>query len=234
MSKKVFLDPGHGGNDSGAVGVNGLLEKNINLEVAKKVRDLLKQQGLEVKLSRENDATVSLSQRTNAANTWKADCYVSIHCNAHNGSAKGIETFSYNSNTKDLANDVHSNILSTKSYTVNRGVKFAKFYVLTHTNMRACLVELGFIDNVEDVKLLINNQEQFALGIAKGICKYLNIEYKPIKEKEEVVNPPVNNTDTFYRVVCGSFSNRLNAEERIEELKEKGFEDAFIIVYIKE
>ena len=98
--------------------------------------------------------------------------------------------------------------------------------------MRACLVELGFIDNVDDVKLLINNQEKFALGIAKGICEYLNIEYEPHEEKE-VVNPPVNNTDTFYRVVCGSFSNRVNAEERIEELKQKGFDDAFIIVYIK-
>ena len=234
MSKKVFLDPGHGGSDSGAVGVNNILEKNINLEVAKKVRDLLKQQGLEVKLSRENDNTVSLSQRTNAANTWKADCYVSIHCNAHNGSAKGIETFSYNSSTKDLANHVHSNILSTKSYTVNRGLKFAKFYVLTHTNMRACLVELGFIDNLEDVKLLTNNQEKFALGITKAICQYLNIEYKPHEENKEAVNPPVSNTDTFYRVVCGSFNNRLNAEERVEQLKEKGFDDAFITVYTKE
>ena len=88
MSKKIFIDPGHGGLDSGAVGVNNLLEKNINLSVAKKVESLLKKQNLEVKLSRTDDSTLSLDGRTLAANTWNADCYVSIHCNSFNNLAK--------------------------------------------------------------------------------------------------------------------------------------------------
>ncbi|MDU7967732.1 MAG: N-acetylmuramoyl-L-alanine amidase, partial [Paeniclostridium sordellii] len=94
MPKKVFLDPGHGGNDSGAIGVNNLYEKDIVLQVAKKVEELLKKQGLEVKLSRDVDKTLALKDRTDMANSWKADCYVSIHCNAFNGNAKGLETYS--------------------------------------------------------------------------------------------------------------------------------------------
>lgn len=229
MAKKVFIDPGHGGNDSGAVGVNGLLEKNINLEVSKKVASLLKKQGLEVKLSRENDTTLSLKQRTSSANEWKADCFVSIHCNAYNGSAKGIEAFSYNTSTNDLASAVHSQVLATKAYTVNRGLKTASFYVLRNSNMRATLIELAFIDNQEDAKILTSKQDELALGIAKGICKYFDIEYKT-----GTTNPPVVDNNTFYRVVCGSFNNRLNAEKRIEELKAKGYDDVFIVIYQKE
>lgn len=235
MAKKVFIDPGHGGSDSGAVGVSGLLEKDINLAVAKKVRDLLKIQGLEVKLSRENDMTMSLRERTTAANSWKADCYLSIHCNAYSGSAKGIETFSYTTNTNDLARAIHSQVLVTKAYTVNRGLKTASFYVLRNSNMRASLIELAFVDNIDDAKILTTKQDDLALGVAKGICKYFNIEYKPDTGKNEGnTNPPVKDSKTYYRVVCGSFNNRVNAEERVEELKEKGFADSFIVIYEKE
>ncbi|MGL6107220.1 N-acetylmuramoyl-L-alanine amidase [Romboutsia sp.] len=233
MAKKVFIDPGHGGNDSGAVGVDKLLEKNINLSVAKKVKDLLIKQGLEVKLSRESDTTVSLEQRTTAANNWKADCFVSIHCNAYNTAAHGIETFSYTESTSNLAKDVHSEVIKTGAYTVNRGTKTASFYVLKHTNMRAALIELAFIDNKEDAKILTTRQDDLALGVAKGICKYLGIEYKPDSGSGGEI-PPVVDTNTFYRVVCGSFNNRVYAEERVEELKQLGYEDTFIIAYTKE
>lgn len=233
MSKKVFLDAGHGGTDSGAIGVNNLLEKDINLQVTKKVEALLKKQGIDVKLSRTDDKFISLTERSNMANTWKADCFVSIHCNAFNKLAKGIETFSSSQNTSNLAKDVHSELLNTKAYTLNRGTKTANYSVLTRTNMRACLVELGFIDNVDDAKILVEKQDDLALGIAKGICKFLNIEYKttPVTPPAKPVTPPVNDSKTFYRVVCGSFVNIINAEERLEQLKALGFDGAFITAY---
>ncbi|MDK2562615.1 N-acetylmuramoyl-L-alanine amidase [Romboutsia sedimentorum] len=233
MSKKVFIDPGHGGKDSGAIGVNNLLEKTINLQVAKKVDSLLKKQGLDVKLSRDSDIFLSLNDRTTIANNWKADCFVSIHCNAFDGIAKGIETFAYKSNTSDLATKVHHQVLNTGAYTLNRGVKTASFYVLRNTAMRACLIELAFIDNVEDSKILTQRQDDLALGIAKGVCEYLGIEYKPNHELPDI-KPPVVDSDTFYRVVCGSFNNKVYAEERLEELKKLGFDDAFITVFKKE
>ena len=188
MAKKIFIDPGHGGNDSGAVGINNLLEKDINLSVAKKVQDLLKSKGLEVILSRTNDKTLSLNDRTSAANSSKADCFISIHCNAFNGEACGVETYSYSTNTNDLATDIHEELLKSKCYTKNRGTKTANFYVIKNTNMRACLIELGFIDNIEDSKLLLQKQDNLAEAIARGICKYLNIKYDTIKDDDKIQN----------------------------------------------
>lgn len=234
MAKKVFIDAGHGGVDSGAVGVDNSYEKDITLSVAKKVGELLKKQGIDIKLTRETDKTVSLSDRAKLANEWNADCFVSIHCNAFNSTAKGLEVFSLNSNTSDLAKDVLEGILNENAYTLNRGVKFAAFYVLKNTKMRACLVETGFIDNTDDYKILTQKQDEIALGIAKGVCKYLKIEYKPNTNPNPDVNPPVVDSSTFYRVVCGSFNNKVYAEERLEALKSLGFNDAFIVAYKKE
>ena len=234
MAKKVFIDPGHGGNDSGAVGINNLLEKDITLSVAKKVYDFLKKQGLEIKLSRTDDKTLSLKDRTSAANSWKADCFISIHCNAFNGNASGVETYSYTTSTNDLAANIHEEVLKTKCYTKNRGTKTANFYVIKYTNMRACLIELAFIDNIEDSKILLKKQDELAGAIAKGICKYLGVEYKFIEDNDNTEDIPVIDENTFYRVVCGSFNNRVYAEERLEQLKELGIEDSFIVIYNKE
>ncbi|MDK2562408.1 N-acetylmuramoyl-L-alanine amidase [Romboutsia sedimentorum] len=234
MAKKVFIDPGHGGTDSGAVGVDNLLEKNINLQVARKVEELLKKQGLDVKLSRYSDETVSLGSRTNNANAWKADCFISIHCNAFNEKASGIETYSHTTATNNLANNIHYELLNTKAYSANRGTKSANYYVLRNSSMRACLVELGFIDNKADAKFLTQNQDALALGIAKGICRYLNVEYKPASSSTENPKPPVTDSETFYRVVCGSYNNKVYAEEKVEELKDLGMKDVFIVGYKKQ
>ena len=235
MSKKIFIDPGHGGIDSGAVGINNLLEKNINLSVAKKVESLLKKQNLEVKLSRTDDSTLSLDGRTSAANKWNADCYVSIHCNSFNNSASGVETFSYTDKTNDLANCIHEEILKTNTYTKNRGVKTANFYVLRKSSMRSCLIELAFIDNELDAKLLREDQDKFALAVAKGICKYVGVEFKTENPTPNTkpTNPPVEDSNVFYRVVCGSFNNRVYAEEMIESLKAYGYTDIFIDIFNK-
>lgn len=234
MAKKVFIDAGHGGSDPGAIGINRTNEKDINLSIAKKVSELLKKQGIEVKLSRDSDKYLSLQERCTIANKYGSDCFVSIHCNAFNDKAKGLETYCLNKNTADLATYVHDAIINEKAYTLNRGVKYANFYVLKYTNMRACLIEVGFIDNTDDYKIIVDKEAEIALGIAKGICKHLDIEYKP----EQIIKPEQNtsivDSETFYRVVCGSFNNKIYAEERVEELKALGMEDAFIVSYKKD
>ena len=101
MVKKVVIDAGHGGSDPGAIGVDNYNEKDATLSISKKVVELLKKQGLEVKLTRDSDKYISLQERCNIANNYGADCFVAIHCNAFNGKAKGLESFCLNSKTSD-------------------------------------------------------------------------------------------------------------------------------------
>src|SRR5690554_5954399 len=100
MSIKVWLDAGHGGKDPGAVG-NGLQEKNITLPVTLEIGEILKRHGITVGYSRTTDTYVSLEDRANKANSFSADIFVSIHCNAvEKNSAHGVETYSHIGSTK--------------------------------------------------------------------------------------------------------------------------------------
>ncbi|WP_371025126.1 N-acetylmuramoyl-L-alanine amidase [Paraclostridium ghonii] len=175
--KKVYLDPGHGGTDSGAIG-NGIQEKDIVLSVAKKVEAKLKKCNLDVRMSRTTDVYKTLEYRSSDANSWGADCFISIHANSSDAnSAQGVETYCYKFAYRALADKVHAEITNSKTYTKNRGVKEGNFHVIRETNMSACLVELAFISNAEDASLLKNKQEEFATSIAKGICKQLGVSY---------------------------------------------------------
>ncbi|MBU5425027.1 N-acetylmuramoyl-L-alanine amidase [Tissierella pigra] len=176
---KVFLDPGHGGKDPGALG-NGLREKDIALSVTLKVGEILKRHNIEVIYSRTTDVFLELSERTNLANKANADIFVSIHCNAaENINAKGVETFSYPNSTKGtaLAKCIQDSIIQSKVYTSDRGIKTANFAVLRQSNMPSALVELAFITNVDDGKILKDRQDELALAVAKGILNYLGIKY---------------------------------------------------------
>lgn len=227
--KKVYIDPGHGGTDSGAVGVRNVLEKNIVLEVAKKVAYKLRNCSIEVKMSRTDDTFKTLNYRSSDANNWGADCFVSIHCNSFNETAKGIETYCYKFKYRKLADCVHTEMVNAKLYTLNRGVKEGNLHVVRETNMPACLVELGFIDNVEDIKLLENNQEEFATAIAKGICKFLGVEYK---EASKPTSTP-SNDGTLYRICATAVTGATKADEEINKLKGLGCKDAYKIAVNK-
>lgn len=175
--KKVYLDAGHGGNDSGAVGVDGVLEKDIVLHVVKEISNILMGRGVDVRLSRADDTFKSLSSRSDDANKWGADAFVSIHCNSAGKSAKGLETFCYKFKYRELADCVQNKMISDKLYTSNRGVKEGNLHVVRETNMPACLVELGFISNEEDKAFIEANKGRMAISIADGICDFLGINY---------------------------------------------------------
>ncbi|MGP4073046.1 N-acetylmuramoyl-L-alanine amidase family protein [Piscibacillus sp. B03] len=167
---KLYLDPGHGGSDPGAIG-NGLKEKNLTLAISLKIRDLLKQyDGVQVRLSRTTDKSLTLKQRTDDANAWGADYLLSIHINAFNGSARGYEDYIYSglsdsSQTAQYRNVMHEEI--TKAINLpNRGRKKANFHMLRESRMSAMLSENGFIDNAQDAALL--KQDSFLDSIAEG------------------------------------------------------------------
>lgn len=167
---KIFLDPGHGGHDPGAVG-NGLQEKHVVLDIAKRIEAKLKQyENVQVKMSRTTDVFVPLSQRAKMANDWKADYFCSIHLNsAVNKLANGFETFIYNGiiSNATIANQnvVHAEITKLVDL-VDRGKKRANFLVIRETKCPAILTENGFISNAVDANKL--KQDKFLDAIAQG------------------------------------------------------------------
>ncbi|WP_084028994.1 N-acetylmuramoyl-L-alanine amidase family protein [Bacillus sp. J33] len=179
---KLYLDPGHGGSDPGAEG-NGLSEKGIALDIALKIRSILtsKYKNIEVKMSRTDDTTKSLSDRTNEANAWGADFYLSIHCNSFNGSARGYEDYIHSSLSDNSVTAKYQDILHEEVIKFNqlqdRGKKKANYHVLRESAMPALLSENGFIDNAQDAELMKQSswRQKVAQGHANGIAKAFNL-----------------------------------------------------------
>src|SRR5690625_792260 len=178
---KIYLDPGHGGNDPGAVG-NGLQEKNVTLAIATRVRDILVNEysNATVKMSRTGDQTVELIDRTNDANAWGADYFLSIHINS--GGGTGYEDYihsglSDNSHTANLRNTIHAEVVKLINMR-NRGKKKANFHVLRESVMPAMLTENGFIDTKADADKMKQNSwlDNVARGHVNGLAKALNLK----------------------------------------------------------
>ena len=173
---KVFIDPGHGGYDNGAV-QNGVLEDEINLQISQKIEAKLKAKGVQVKMSRYDDTYLSLTDRTRMSNNWGSDIFVSIHQNsATSSSAKGIETYYYSTrqDSKELASEIQEDLIQSTNG-VNRGVKTANYAVIRTSSMSSSLVECGFISNPTEAKSLSSSsyQDKVAEGIVNGIMEYL-------------------------------------------------------------
>lgn len=248
---KIFLDPGHGGTDPGAVG-NGLQEKSLVLTIANLIRDMLlaEYQNVDVRMSRSTDTFVSLTERSRLANQWGADYFVSIHINA--GGGTGFESFVHSSRatrTVQLQNTVHDAIMEQLSVT-DRGKKSADFAVLRGSSMPAILTENLFIDRVSDANLLKDAAflRSVARGHVNGIGRAFQLQRKPgtggsvyrvqsgafsnetnanqLKTRLEQAGyqPFVRLEAGLYKVQVGAFSNQTNAEAFAVELRSKGFE----------
>ena len=183
----VVLDPGHGGNDGGAPG-SFSNEKDINLAIALKVRDILVKKGIKCEMTRDKDYAMGLEDRSDLANSINASLFVSIHSNStdENPSANGTETYFYapldepelyaqRVEREGLATAIHQKLISYCG-TNNRGVKENNYSVLRRTNMPSALAEVAFMSNTFDEKLLntATFQQKAAQAIADGIVSYLN------------------------------------------------------------
>ena len=182
--KKVVLDPGHGGNDCGAIALdNKFYEKTINLEIAQMIKERLTKKGVHVYMTRGKDETLTLEERVNFANITNPDIYVSIHANSTLQSDRyGLETHYYKDDSIDLANTIHKHFASEKNLkkweTKDRGVIKSRFYVINHTEVPSVLMEVGFISNKDERDKLEKKErkEQIADSIAKGILEYLKVK----------------------------------------------------------
>lgn len=167
---KIAINAGHcPGLDSGAVG-HRVTEAEVTKEIGLAVVNYLANVGYETMFIQENE----LADICDKANDWGADLFVSIHCNAANGRAYGTETFGYYGSElgSSLAHHIQSQIVNSIG-TENRGVKEAGYYVLRHTDCPAVLVECAFIDNWSDETLLIEQADDFARAIARGVTDYV-------------------------------------------------------------
>ena len=188
MAIKIFEDQGHnptGYHNTGAEGF-GLKEQDITYQVGAYLADILDSDSrFEVRTSRPTPTTVlgtsnatSLRARVNAANSWPADYFISIHVNSNNNpSINGSEVYIYQTGTQaeQLATDILNEIVRRVG-TKNNGVRTnPALYVLRKTNMPAVLVELAYISNENDVEKLKNDQYQFAYGIYVGLLNFLGL-----------------------------------------------------------
>lgn len=216
---KVVIDAGHGGNDPGAIGRNGLKEKDVNLDIAKRLSGLLRVEGVATVFTRSTDKFIPLSTRVNIANRSGADLFISIHSNAaHSRSLSGFEVYYvapsvsdskravltarstslnlkdavFSSDTQDLKAIVWDMIYANsrvESIELSRslcrvmddcidanilGVKNARFQVLKGITMPGILIEVGFVSNLNEEKLLKTSayREKLAAGILEGIREY--------------------------------------------------------------
>ena len=171
--RKIVIDAGHGGADAGAVGGN-IKEKDITLDISKRVEALLKQKGYEVKMTRVDDTFVSLEDRVNISEAYSPDIFVSIHVNSSvKPEITGVETHYYHQESMSLAQTVHSSMASAIQ-SPNRGLFKSKFYVINHTTAPAILVEIGFISNSAEREQLVGEKRKQATAksIADGIQNY--------------------------------------------------------------
>lgn len=226
---RIFIDPGHGGNDPGATAY-GLKEKDLTLHIAREMNRILTEEyeGVVTKMSRTGDETVSLNERTNAANRWNADFYLSIHINAGGGS--GFESFIYTTvptRTKHFQRDIHNAVLDQVDFN-NRGMKTANFHVLRESKMHALLTENGFIDNQNDANKLKDKNflNRLARGHAIGIAEAFNLKKRDNRNGNGGGNPAPEN-GVMYKVQIGAYKEKKNADHQADQAKRKNF-DVFI------
>ncbi len=211
--KIVVIDAGHGGSDPGASythdGVK-YVEKEINLAVAQKVSDILKDNGIRVEMTRSGDTYPTLTDRSDFANKLGASMFVSIHSNAaaEYSEASGIEVYYSETNNEDrygvksktLATDIYKNMIKNTGAKA-RGVKTAQHVVTRTSEMPAVLIELGFLTNIEEAKNLLDDsyRDLLASAIAAGVIANLDnilIPPKPLEKKIKTTEEEIDKETT--------------------------------------
>jgi N-acetylmuramoyl-L-alanine amidase len=187
--KIIVIDPGHGGIDFGAIGINGIKEKDVVLNIALEIirlNQLKPDSNLDIYLTRYNDTLISLSNRTKLSKGLRADIFISLHCNhSDNPKARGIEVFVSNSIGKYFKHSILMGYEIEKALVhhiglESRGVKFANFQVLRETvdYFPALLIEFGFLSNLDEANyyFMDKNLKVIALLVLNELIKMKGYE----------------------------------------------------------
>ena len=228
MSKKIWLDPGHGGKDSGAVGC-GREEKDDNLRYALELARQFGRQGLEIVITRANDTSLSYNQRTG----MERGCDLAICCHRNSAatpSAQGAEIWLHHAAIPSIvewASDTIERLeaagMPARQGTVARGVYKGyrenpnlDYYCNSGTQSPSMLMELGFVTSPEDNARFDRDYPKYCRAIVQAACAYLGVAYKDIEQDTE--------PDGLYRVQVGAFAVEENAKRQAQELREQGYQ----------
>lgn len=256
---KIFIDPGHGGHDPGAIGY-GLRESDLTLKISLKIRDILQReyQNVQVKMSRTTDVFLTLGERARLSNVWNADLLLSVHINA-TPSGYGYEDFIFNGSvgqrTIQIQNAINESVVQATGWR-NRGKKRKNLQVLRSSKASAVLTESGFIDNPNDSKLLKDDSflDKVARGHVNGIAKAFNLKRKTVAHSPAPSKPQITikEEELLMSILKGSSGTLNNAFLKyLEDAAKRGtildkwakqfkagelsIDDAFLLyVYIKE
>ena len=233
----LILDAGHSFDTKGKNNAKeNFYEWEFNNDMQYKIKARCEDHNIKVFLTNPNPDKVSdISLTTRAAlandywlrNSKPKSIFISIHANAFsNSSARGTETYTANNastTSKNFAKVLNDNIVKTmKELDPNakdRGVKSENFTVIYKASMPSVLCEYAFYSNLDDLKILKNNKSELVEATVKAICAYFGIEYK----KETI------NINKLYKVCIGAYKDKDNADKILNEAKEKGFKDIYII-----
>lgn len=186
----IVIDPGHGGNDPGKVGVNDALEKEINLKIAIRLKEYLESQGIEVVMTRETDQALysegaknkkreDLNARVDIINSSDAALVISIHQNSYEEqNCKGSQVFYYKGSEKGqkLAECLKASMLTNVDGDNKRDIKAnSSYFLLKQSNSTVAIIECGFLSNPHEAELLATEayQNKVAYGISEGVLSYL-------------------------------------------------------------
>lgn len=171
--RTVVIDPGHGGQDSGA-NVGKVYEKHLAMDTAVRLERYLRKKGFRTYMTRRSDRFITLARRAQIGNSFRNSIFVSIHYNyTYKRHVSGLETFYYASSGKPLATLIQNGMLRKVS-AVNRGVKFARYAVLRRSHIPAALVECGFVSHAGERRRMKTGRyrQKIAEGIGNGIIAY--------------------------------------------------------------
>lgn len=234
----LILDAGHAFDTKGKNNASqNFYEWEFNNDMQYKIKVRCEELGIKVFLTNPNPdkvSDISLSTRAALANDYwlrnskPKSMFISIHANASsNESARGTETYiakNASTTSKNFAKVLNNEIVKTmKELDVNakdRGVKSENFTVIYKASMPSVLCEYAFYSNLDDLKMLKNNRSELVEATVKAICQFFGIEYK-----KEITT----NTNKLYKVCVGAYKDKDNANKILNEAKEKGFKDSYII-----
>lgn len=177
--KLIVIDAGHGDEDPGS-SISNVDEKDLNLQIALKLKSALEEEGYEVMMTRSDDTYLTLTERAEFANEVEADLFISIHQNSYidDSTVSGIEVY-YNESTKTESDEVLAQFIQTELVETtgarDRGIRAYDESVVTRkTEMPACLVELGYMTNKSELSLLQSDAYQYKLvtGMVNGINQF--------------------------------------------------------------